>query len=258
MTALNPAAHTIPEGEELVPKAKAPKATEASIALRQKSIWASLIAAVIAILWTIPTVGLLITSFRPAADIRKSGWWTVWQDPVVHPEQLQAGPLRRDHRSRLLLRELAGDHHPCRGDPDQHRLHGRLRVRLDELPWGGVPLRRGLRASDRPDPGHAGPPADPLRRRRTGGDLLAHLDRAQHLRAPIGDLPAPQLHERAAQGAGRGGPSRRRRAPDHLLQDHDAVDGPGDRGVRDLPVPVGLERPPRRPHVRRQPGGGPA
>ncbi len=83
MTALNPAAHTIPEGEELVPnaKAKAPKATEASIALRQKSIWASLIAALIAILWTIPTVGLLITSFRPAADIRKSGWWTVWQDP---------------------------------------------------------------------------------------------------------------------------------------------------------------------------------
>ena len=44
MTALNPAAHTIPEGEDLVPKAKAPKATEASIALRQKSIWASLIA----------------------------------------------------------------------------------------------------------------------------------------------------------------------------------------------------------------------
>jgi len=81
MTALNPAAHTIPEGEDLVPKAKAPKASEASIALRQKSVWASVIAAVIAILWTIPTVGLLITSFRPAADIRRSGWWTVWQDP---------------------------------------------------------------------------------------------------------------------------------------------------------------------------------
>ncbi len=81
MTALNPAAHTIPEGEELIPSAKAPKATEAGIALRQKSVWASLIAAVIAILWTIPTLGLLITSFRPAADIRKSGWWTVWQDP---------------------------------------------------------------------------------------------------------------------------------------------------------------------------------
>jgi alpha-glucoside transport system permease protein len=81
MTALNPAAHTIPEGEDLIPKVKPPKASEASIALRQKSIWATVFAAVIAILWSIPTVGLLITSFRPASDIRRSGWWTAWQDP---------------------------------------------------------------------------------------------------------------------------------------------------------------------------------
>ena len=57
------------------------KATEASIALRTKSVWASVFAALIAILWTIPTLGLLITSFRPQADIRRSGWWTVWRDP---------------------------------------------------------------------------------------------------------------------------------------------------------------------------------
>jgi len=35
----------------------------------------------IALLWTIPTVGLLITSFRPAIDIRTTGWWTVFQTP---------------------------------------------------------------------------------------------------------------------------------------------------------------------------------
>ncbi len=83
MSALNPAAHTVPETQDEVEvvKGKAPKSSQASIALRQKSVWASVIAAIIAILWTIPTVGLLITSFRPAADIRKSGWWTVWQDP---------------------------------------------------------------------------------------------------------------------------------------------------------------------------------
>ena len=40
--------------------------------------WASTLAVVIAILWTIPTVGLLITSFRPELDIRQSGWWTVF------------------------------------------------------------------------------------------------------------------------------------------------------------------------------------
>ena len=82
MTALNPAAQSILEDEGLAPKAnKKPKSNEASIALRQKSVWASVVAAVIAILWTIPTLGLLITSFRPAMDIRRSGWWTFWQDP---------------------------------------------------------------------------------------------------------------------------------------------------------------------------------
>jgi alpha-glucoside transport system permease protein len=32
-------------------------------------------------LWTIPTLGLLINSFRPPADIRRTGWWTVLTDP---------------------------------------------------------------------------------------------------------------------------------------------------------------------------------
>ncbi len=41
------------------------------------SPWASLIAIIIAILWTIPSVGLLVTSFRPELDIRRSGWWSV-------------------------------------------------------------------------------------------------------------------------------------------------------------------------------------
>ncbi|GAA1865195.1 carbohydrate ABC transporter permease [Myceligenerans crystallogenes] len=40
--------------------------------------WASTLAIVIAILWTLPTVGLLVTSFRPEFDIKTSGWWTVF------------------------------------------------------------------------------------------------------------------------------------------------------------------------------------
>jgi alpha-glucoside transport system permease protein len=42
---------------------------------------ASVIAIVIAVLWTVPTLGLLITSFRPELDIRRSGWWTTVTDP---------------------------------------------------------------------------------------------------------------------------------------------------------------------------------
>jgi alpha-glucoside transport system permease protein len=47
------------------------------------SPWASGIAIVIAVLWTIPTFGLLITSFRPEADVKTSGWWTFFSDPQV-------------------------------------------------------------------------------------------------------------------------------------------------------------------------------
>jgi alpha-glucoside transport system permease protein len=32
----------------------------------------------IALIWLLPTVGLLITSFRPRSEIQTSGWWTVF------------------------------------------------------------------------------------------------------------------------------------------------------------------------------------
>src|SRR5690242_11886853 len=48
---------------------------------RLTSPWASLVAVVLAVLWTIPTFGLLITSFRPVSDINRSGWWTFLSNP---------------------------------------------------------------------------------------------------------------------------------------------------------------------------------
>ncbi len=50
---------------------------------RLSSPWATAAAIVIATLWTIPTFGLFVTSFRPAADIRTSGWWTFFRNPQV-------------------------------------------------------------------------------------------------------------------------------------------------------------------------------
>jgi alpha-glucoside transport system permease protein len=35
----------------------------------------------IALVWLLPSVGLLITSFRPSADMRATGWWTVLFEP---------------------------------------------------------------------------------------------------------------------------------------------------------------------------------
>jgi alpha-glucoside transport system permease protein len=47
----------------------------------KKGIVATLVATTIAILWTIPTVGLLITSFRPQIDALRSGWWEAFNEP---------------------------------------------------------------------------------------------------------------------------------------------------------------------------------
>jgi alpha-glucoside transport system permease protein len=48
---------------------------------------------IICLLWTIPTLGLLISSFRDRVDINRTGWWTVLphQDWVAS-EQIKPGP----------------------------------------------------------------------------------------------------------------------------------------------------------------------
>ncbi|RZS86806.1 carbohydrate ABC transporter membrane protein 2 (CUT1 family) [Motilibacter rhizosphaerae] len=56
-------------------------ATTAVARKRLSSPWASLTAIVIAVLWTTPTLGLFLTSFRTQDDIRVSGWWNVFLHP---------------------------------------------------------------------------------------------------------------------------------------------------------------------------------
>lgn len=48
---------------------------------RLTSPWATLAAIAIAVVWTIPTFGLFISSFRPAELIQTTGWWTIFQNP---------------------------------------------------------------------------------------------------------------------------------------------------------------------------------
>jgi len=52
--------------------------------------WASLVAIVIAVLWTIPTFGLFISSFRPERAIKTTGWWTFFSDPTVTMDNYRA------------------------------------------------------------------------------------------------------------------------------------------------------------------------
>ena len=43
-------------------------------------------------MWTIPTLGLLVSSIRPREDIGNSGWWTV----LPHQEWVQVGEVKLD------------------------------------------------------------------------------------------------------------------------------------------------------------------
>jgi len=57
--------------------------------------WASAASIIIAVLWTIPTLGLFISSFRPRDQILTSGWWEFFLNPQVTGENyvdvLQSG-----------------------------------------------------------------------------------------------------------------------------------------------------------------------
>jgi alpha-glucoside transport system permease protein len=44
---------------------------------------ASAVALLIAVVWTIPTFGLAVSSIRPETDIRTKGWWTFFTDPQI-------------------------------------------------------------------------------------------------------------------------------------------------------------------------------
>jgi len=56
---------------------------------RLSSRGATIAALVLAFFWTIPTFGLLVTSFRPAADTQTTGWWTVFTNPSFTLENYQ-------------------------------------------------------------------------------------------------------------------------------------------------------------------------
>ena len=58
-----------------------PGTKAARVKKRLTSRTATIASLVIAVVWTIPTFGLLISSFRPAELIRTTGWWTIFQNP---------------------------------------------------------------------------------------------------------------------------------------------------------------------------------
>lgn len=58
---------------------------------------------IIAFIWTLPTIGLLISSLRPQIDIQSSGWWTVFE----HPFEIAQWTLA--NYQRVLTTDAMGD-----------------------------------------------------------------------------------------------------------------------------------------------------
>jgi alpha-glucoside transport system permease protein len=75
---------TIAEVPDSVQPRRKKKSAAGDAARAISSPWASLAAIVIAVLWTVPTIGLLVTSFREPRDINRSGWWTSFADPSAY------------------------------------------------------------------------------------------------------------------------------------------------------------------------------
>lgn len=59
----------------------APRATRGSRKSPVGKILVYVVMILITLAWLTPTVGLLVSSFRPADDVRRTGWWTVLTSP---------------------------------------------------------------------------------------------------------------------------------------------------------------------------------
>ncbi|WBB74828.1 carbohydrate ABC transporter permease [Micromonospora sp. WMMD1128] len=58
-----------------------PKTRAGRVRRRLNTPTATLVSIVLAIVWTVPTFGLFVSSFRPENQIKTTGWWTFFSDP---------------------------------------------------------------------------------------------------------------------------------------------------------------------------------
>jgi alpha-glucoside transport system permease protein len=77
---------------------------------RRQQLWGSLFVnitlGIICLLWTIPTLGLLISSFRPREAINSSGWWTIFPHSEMVTAQTIELPRETPFDQPITIAEL--------------------------------------------------------------------------------------------------------------------------------------------------------
>ncbi len=74
-----PSTTTVPVVDAPPPPVTASTAAKKSLTGR----FSSAAALIIALIWTVPTMGLFISSFRPEDQVKSNGWWNFFADPSV-------------------------------------------------------------------------------------------------------------------------------------------------------------------------------
>ncbi len=89
MSSASPVIPATARAEAALVQEKNPRGKTRRVKQRLTSRTATIVAIIIAVIWTIPTFGLFVSSFRPAADIRTTGWWTVFTNPSFSLENYE-------------------------------------------------------------------------------------------------------------------------------------------------------------------------
>ncbi len=199
----------------------------------------------IAFIWSLPTLGVFVSSFRDARDIVATGWWTALLQPfqanwtLANYEAVLSGLNMANAFINSLIVSIPATIIPITIAAFAAYAFAWMRF---PLPGHPVPGRRGAARRAAPDGPHPGP-GDATRpwasTRRFLGVWLAHtafgLPLAIFLLYNfISQLPGDLFETASIDGA--------TPLPD-VHQGRPAALGAGPGGVRHLPVPVGLERP---------------
>ena len=81
MSTVTPQVDLTPEQRAAAERTSATGRAAANARKKLTSPIASVIAVFLAVIWTLPTFGLLVSSFRPEAAIKTTGWWTFFSNP---------------------------------------------------------------------------------------------------------------------------------------------------------------------------------